>query len=64
MNRKHKRDPMSRDPIVAEVRKTRDDIARKHGYDVDKIISAIQAETRAKADRKSPPTSDNEIAET
>ena len=55
MNRKPNREAMSRDPIVAQVRKTRDDFARKHGYDVDKIISAIQAETRAKAGKKSAP---------
>ena len=44
-----KRGPMKRDPIVADVRKTRDAFARRHGYDVDRIISAIQAEARAQA---------------
>lgn len=55
MNRKPNREAVSRDPIVAQVRKTRDEFARKHGYDVGRIISAIQAETQAKANKKSAP---------
>ena len=48
-NRKPKSAPKSRDPIVAGVHKVRDAFARRQGYDVDKIISAVQAEMQTRA---------------
>lgn len=35
---------MSRDPIVEEVRRNREAIAREHGNDVDAIVAAFQRE--------------------
>jgi hypothetical protein len=35
---------MDRDPIVEEVRKNREAIAREHGNDVDAIVAAFQRE--------------------
>ena len=35
---------MRRDPIVEEVRRNREAIAREHGNDVDAIVSAFQRE--------------------
>lgn len=35
---------MGRDPIVEEVRRNREAIARQHGNDVDAIIAAFQRE--------------------
>lgn len=35
---------MSRDPIVEEVRRHREAIAREHGNDVDAIVAAFQRE--------------------
>ena len=35
---------MRRDPIVEEVRKNREAIAREHGNDVDAIVAAFQRE--------------------
>ncbi len=35
---------MSRDPIVEEVRRHREAIAREHGNDVDAIVTAFQRE--------------------
>ena len=35
---------MRRDPIVEEVRKNREAIAREHGNDVDAIVGAFQQE--------------------
>ena len=35
---------MRRDPIVEEVRKNREAIAREHGNDVDAIVAAFQQE--------------------
>jgi hypothetical protein len=33
---------MARDPIVAEVRRIRDEIAKEHGYDLKAIVRALQ----------------------
>lgn len=38
---------MGRDPIVEEVRRHREAIAREHGNDVDSIIAAFQREEAA-----------------
>ena len=35
---------MGRDPIVEEVRRNREAIAREHGNDVDAIVAAFQRE--------------------
>jgi len=35
---------MRRDPIVEEVRRNREAIAREHGNDVDAIVAAFQRE--------------------
>ena len=35
---------MRRDPIVEEVRRNREAIAREHGNDVDEIVAAFQRE--------------------
>lgn len=35
---------MGRDPIVEEVRRNREAIAREHGNDVDAIVAAFQQE--------------------
>jgi hypothetical protein len=37
---------MRRDPIVEEVRKHREAIAREHGNDVDAIVAAFQREDK------------------
>ena len=39
----------TKDPIVAEVHKVRDTFAKRHGYDVDKIIAAITTEMSSRA---------------
>jgi hypothetical protein len=33
---------MARDPIVEEVRAIRDEFARRHNYDIDAIVRALQ----------------------
>ena len=33
---------MIRDPIVEEVRAIRDDLAKRHNYDIDAIVQALQ----------------------
>jgi hypothetical protein len=33
---------MIRDPIVAEVRAIRDELAKRHNYDIDAIVQALQ----------------------
>ena len=33
---------MIRDPIVTEVRAIRDELAKRHNYDVDSIVRALQ----------------------
>lgn len=38
---------MHRDPIVEEVRRNREAIAREHGNDVDAIVAAFQREEAA-----------------
>ena len=38
---------MRRDPIVEEVRRNREAIAREHGNDVDAIVAALQREDAA-----------------
>ncbi|XVJ59693.1 MAG: hypothetical protein HEQ23_09935 [Tepidisphaera sp.] len=40
---------ITKDPIVAEVHKVRDTFAKRHGYDVDKIIAAIGKEMGSRA---------------
>jgi hypothetical protein len=39
---------MRRDPIVEEVRRNREAIAREHGSDVDAIVAAFQQEDAAR----------------
>jgi hypothetical protein len=33
---------MTRDPVVDEVRAIRDELARRHNYDIDAIVRALQ----------------------
>jgi hypothetical protein len=33
---------MTRDPIVAEVRAIRDELAKRHDYDIEAIVRALQ----------------------
>ena len=40
-----------RDPVVEEVRKHREEIAREHGNDLDAIVAAFQREDAADVDR-------------
>lgn len=42
---------MARDPIVAEVRRIRDALAKEHGYDVKAIVLALQRQ-EAESGRK------------
>jgi hypothetical protein len=42
---------VTRDPIVEEVRRIRDELAAKYGYDIDKIFEAARKQER-KSGRK------------
>ena len=39
------------DPIVAEVRKVRDELAKKFDYDIDKIFADLREKQKKHADR-------------
>jgi hypothetical protein len=38
---------MARDPIVEEVRRIRDALAKEHGYDIKAIVRALQQQEAA-----------------
>jgi len=44
------------DPIVEEVRATRDVIAATHGYDVEKIVAAFAERSKASGRRTASPS--------
>ena len=55
---------MKPNPILAEIRQTRDDLAREHGYDLKRLFDSVREREREAAARGvkfvSPAPRDNE----